>query len=148
MKQFAHLNSVLNTPSLEATEEGAFLNEEQLQSVEERLELNQQLVTERDGAVSERDTATATLGTAQAEIATAQATIAAAYDPFNAIDPTVASAATPEAKAEAVRTLLAARPAAAPIGNLGTQDEIVTDTEVDWEAINNLPHNKLVDANS
>ena len=148
MKQFAHLNSVLNTPSLEATEEGAFLNEEQLQSVEERLELNQQLVTERDGAVSERDTVTATLGTAQAEIATAQATIAAAYDPFNAIDPTVASAATPEAKAEAVRTLLAARPAVAPIGNLGTQDEIVTDTEVDWEAINNLPHNKLVDANS
>jgi len=38
MKQFAHLNTVLNIPSLEATEEGAFLNEEQLQSVEERLE--------------------------------------------------------------------------------------------------------------
>lgn len=148
MKQFTHLNTVLNTPSLEATDEGVFLNEEQLQSVEERLELNQQLVTERDGAISERDAATKTLGTAQSEIATAQASIAAAYDPFNAIDPTVASAATPEAKAEAVRTLLAARPAAAPIGNLGTQDEIVTDPEVDWVAINNLEHNKLVDANS
>lgn len=141
MKQFAHLNTVLNTTSLEATDEGVFLNEEQLQSVEERLELNQQLVTERDGAVSERDTATSTLGTAQA-------TIAAAYDPFNAIDPAIASAETPELKAAAVRTLLAARPATAPIGNLGTQDEIVTDPEVDWEAINNLPHNKMVDANS
>ena len=148
VKQFSHLNNVLSVEALESTNEGVFLNEGQLQSVEERLELNQQLVVERDGAISERDTATATLGTAQSEIATAQATIAKAYDPFNAIDPTVASAATPEAKAEAVRTLLAARPAVAPIGNLGTQDEIVTDPEVDWEAINNLEHNKLVDANS
>ena len=147
MKQFTHLNTVLNIASLEATEEGAFLNEEQLQSVEERLELNQQLVTERDGAVSERDTTTATLATANSEIATAQETLAAAYDPFNAIDPTVAAAATPEAKAEAVRTLLAARPAAAPVLNLGTQDEIITDQEVDWEAINNLPHNRFVDEN-
>ena len=148
VKQFSHLNNVLSVEALESTNEGVFLNEGQLQSVEERLELNQQLVVERDGAISERDTATATLGTAQSEIATAQATIAKAYDPFNAIDPTVASAATPEAKAEAVRILLAARPAVAPIGNLGTKDEIVTDPEVDWVAINNLEHNKLVDANS
>jgi len=148
VKQFSHLNNVLSVEALESTNEGVFLNEGQLQSVDERLELNQQLVVERDGAISERDTATATLGTAQSEIATAQATIAKAYDPFNAIDPTVASAATPEAKAEAVRTLLAARPATAPIGNLGTKDEIVTDPEVDWVAINNLEHNKLVDANS
>ena len=141
MKQFTHLNNVLNTTSLEATDEGVFLNEEQLQSVEQRLELNQQLVTERDGAVLERDSATSTLGTAQA-------TIASAYDLFNAIDPTVAAAPTPEAKAEAVRTLLAARPGSTPLQNLGGADTIVTDTTADWETINNLPHNKEVDANS
>ncbi len=140
-KHFLHINTVLNVEALESTNDGVFLNEGQLQSVEDSLQLNQQLVTERDGAIGERDTATASLSTAQA-------TIAAAYDPFNAIDPSVASAQTPEAKAEAVRTLLAARPAAAPVGNLGNQDAIVTETEADWDIINNLPHNKLVDANS
>lgn len=139
MKQFPHLNSVLAVEALEATEEGAFLNEEQFASLEERLELNQQLATERDTAVQELESATATLGTAQASLA-------AAYDPFNAIDPTVAAAETPEAKAEAIRTILAARPAAAPVQNLG-QDDLITDN-VDWEAIDNLPHNKAVDANS
>jgi protease-4 len=134
MKQFSHLNSVLNTASLEATDEGVFLNEGQLQSVEERLELNQQLVTERDAAISERDTA--------------QSAITAAYDPFNAIDPAVASATTVEAKAEAIRTLLATRPGSKVIQNLGTKDEIKTDPSADWEVINNLPHNKQVDANS
>jgi hypothetical protein len=80
-------------------------------------------------------------------LGTAQANHAAAYDLFNAIDPSIAGAATPEAKAAAIRALLAARPAAAPVLALEQQDEIVTD-EVDWEAINNLEHNKLVDKNS
>jgi len=140
MKQFAHLNQVLNVSELIASDEGVFLNEEQLASVEESLEANQQLVVEAQNATTERDTATASL-------ATAQATIAAAYNPFNAIDPTIANAETPEAKAEAVRSLLAARPGTTPLLNLGGQDEIVTDPEADWETINNLPHNKLVDEN-
>ena len=141
MKQFSHVNTVLGVEALESSQEGVFLNEGQLTAIEERLELNQQLASERDTAVQERDNATASLGTAQA-------TIAAAYDPFNGIDPTVAAAETPQAKAEAVRTLLAARPAVNPVQNLGTQDEINTDPEVDWDAINNLEHNKLVDKNS
>jgi protease-4 len=141
MRQFPHLNQVLGVEELAATDEGAFVNEAQFAAIEERLEANQQLVAERDTATQERDTATSTL-------ATAQQTIATAYDPFNAIDPTVAAAATPEAKAEAVRVLLASRPGTGAIQNLGTQDEIITDPEVDWEAINNLPHNKFVDSNS
>jgi enoyl-CoA hydratase/carnithine racemase len=139
-KQFTHLNTALNIQMLEGTEEGAFLNQQQLQQLEERLEAIQQLATERDNAILERDTATTNLGTAQQNLTSA-------YDPFNAIDPVIAGAATPEAKAAAVRTLLAARPAAAPVQTLEQQDEIVTD-EVDWEAINNLDHNKLVDKNS
>ena len=139
-KQFTHLNTALNIEGLESTEEGIFLNQEQLHLLEERLEATQQLATERDSAILERDTATANLGTAQANLSSA-------YDPFNAIDLSIAGAATPEAKALAVRTLLAARPAAAPVQTLEQQDEIVTD-EVDWEAINNLEHNKLVDKNS
>jgi ATP-dependent protease ClpP protease subunit len=139
-KQFIHLNSALNIEILEGTEEGVFLNEAQLLLVEQRLEANQQLATERDRIIVERNTAVTNLGTAQANHA-------AAYDLFNAIDPSIAGAATPEAKAAAIRALLAARPAAAPVLALEQQDEIVTD-EVDWEAINNLEHNKLVDKNS
>ena len=140
MNQFPHLNSVLNVEALESTEDGAFLNEEQFASLEERLELNQQLATERDNAVQE-------LATASLSLSEAQATIATAYDPFNAIDPTVASAETPEAKAQAVRTLLAVRPAVLPVQAIGLYDDVIAN-EVDWEAINNLPHNKAVDANS
>jgi len=139
-KQFIHLNSALSVEALESTEEGVFLNEEQLRLIEERLEANQQLVVERDSAIVERDTASSNLGTAQANIASA-------YNPFNAIDPTIATAATPEAKATAIRTLLSARPATVPVLALEQQDEITTD-EVDWEVINNLEHNKQVDKNS
>ena len=139
-KQFIHLNSALRVEELEGTDEGAFLNEAQLQLLEERLDANQQLVSERDGAILERDTATTDLGTAQANLASA-------FDPFNQIDPAIATAETPEAKAAAIRALLAARPAATPVQALEQQDEIATN-EVDWEAINNLEHNKLVDKNS
>jgi len=125
---------------LEGTEEGVFLNEAQLQQLEQRLEANQQLVSERDNAILERDTATTDLGTAQANLASA-------FDSFNQIDPAIASAETPEAKAAVIRELLSARPAVTPVQALEQQDEIATN-EVDWEAINNLEHNKQVDKNS
>ena len=140
MKQFSHLNSVLAVQVLEAADEGVFLNEEQLQSVEDRLELNQQLSVERDQAIQQSADAIATDETSRALLATV-------YDPFNAIDPTVLAAATPEAKVEAIRVLLASRPAVAAIQNLATHDEIKTE-EVDWNTINNLAHNKQVDINS
>jgi len=140
MKQFSHLNSVLALEVLEATDEGVFLNEEQLQSVEERLELNQQLSMERDQALQ-------LSADAIAADETSRALLASVYDPFNAIDPTVLAAVTPDAKVEAIRILLASRPAVAAIQNLAAHDEIKTE-EVDWNTINNLPHNKQVDINS
>jgi hypothetical protein len=140
MKQFTHLNGALNVESLESSEEGVFLQEEQLQTIETALEANQQIVSERDTAIQERDSANQSLQTVQAELASA-------YDPLNAIDPTIASAETTEAKVSAIRTLLAAKPAVAPVQTLGQQDNNVT-AEEDWEMINNLPHNKQVDQNS
>ena len=141
MKQFPHLNNALGVDELASTDEGAFLNEGQLAFVEERLEAIPQLVAEREAATLERDGATAALETARA-------TIASAYAPFDVIDPAIAAAKTPEEKAAAMRLLLSKRPVVAPVQNLGTQDGGAIDTEVDWEAINNLPHNKLVDLNS
>lgn len=146
-KQFLLLNQTLNVEVLESTEEGVFLNEEQLQSIEERLELNQQLATERDNALAAEQTANTTIGTLQQQVTDAQAAAAAVIDPFNAIDPTIASAETPEAKVAAIRTLLAAKPGAVPVQIVGPVEEHETE-EADWETINNLPHNKLVDSNS
>ena len=145
-KQFLLLNQTLNVEVLESTEEGVFLNEEQLQSIEQGLELNQQLATERDNALAAEQTANTTIGTLQQQVTDAQAAAAAVIDPFNAIDPTIASAETPEAKVAAIRALLAAKPGANPVQIVGPVEEHETE-EADWETINNLPHNKLVDSN-
>ncbi len=139
-KQFPQINKTLNIQSLESSDDGIFLNEDQLQLIDESLEANQQLVAERDTAVHERETSSTSL-------TSVQASLASAYDLFNAIDPAIALAATAEAKVAAVRTLLAARPSAAPSQVLDQHDNSTSD-EVNWEAINNLEHNKLVDANS
>ena len=145
-KQFLHVNQVLSVEALEGSEDGVFLNEEQLQSIEESLEANQQLVTERDAAIQLTETANTTIGTLQQEVTDAQAAAAAVIDPFNAIDPTIASAETPEAKVAAIRTLLAAKPGSAPVQTIG-QVEDETSDDTDWDTINSLEHNQLVDSN-
>ncbi|MEI7829352.1 MAG: S49 family peptidase [Prolixibacteraceae bacterium] len=145
-KQFLHVNQVLSVEALEGSEDGVFLNEEQLQSIEESLEANQQLVTERDAAIQLTETANTTIGTLQQEVTDAQAAAAAVIDPFNAIDPTIASAETPEAKVAAIRALLAAKPGSAPVQTIG-QVEDETSDDTDWDTINSLEHNQLVDSN-
>jgi protease-4 len=135
MKQFTQLNSALNVESLESSDEGVFLQEIQLEIIEQRLEANQQLVTERDQAVQERDTATASLTEAKANAAKA-------YDPFNAIDPTIAEATTPEAKAEALRSLLSKQPGTTPVGTLAKKDDPI-ENEADLDAFWNSETGKL-----
>ena len=137
MKQFPHLNNALAVDFLESTEDGVFLNETQLRSLEDLLEQNLQLATERDN--SSRD-----LSAANSALATASAALTSAYDGFNEIDPSVASAVTAETKAAALRALLAARPSATPVQLLNEDDHTVS-PEVDWELINNLSHNKILD---
>ena len=131
-KQFLNVNKVLNVDKLESTEEGVFLNETQLESFENRLALDQQIVAERDTAVAERDTARTELTNA--------------FNPFDAIDPAIASAQTPELKAQAIRTLLSKKPSVQPSGNQDSSDPV--SDGVEWDVINNLPHNKQVDQNS
>ena len=52
-----------------------------------------------------------------------------------------------EAKEEAIRTLLAARPGSNPPGTLENKDNGGHSGEVDWESIDSLPHNREVDQN-
>lgn len=131
-KQFLNVNKVLNVDKLESTEEGVFLNETQLESFENRLALDQQIVAERDAAVAERDTALTNLSNA--------------FNPFDAIDPSIASAQTPEAKVLVIRALLSKKPSVQPAGNQDSSDPV--SDGVEWDVINNLPHNKQVDQNS
>ena len=143
MKQFAKLNAVLGLDALESADEAVSLNEEQLELVESALLQNDQAVADaRTEAETQRDAANASLVTANTTLTNAVAV-------FDAIDPTIAGAESPEAKAQAVRTLLAAKPGVKIEGNLEITDPAAKkSTETDWEAINNLPHNIEVDKNS
>lgn len=138
-KQFLNVNKVLNIEKLESSDEGVFLNQQQLESIEDRLSQDQQILTERDAANSARDAALSDRDAARTDLSNA-------FNPFDAIDPVVASASTPEAKAQAIRTLLAKKPSVQPAGNQDKSDPV--SDEVQWDVINNLPHNKHVDQNS
>jgi ATP-dependent Clp protease protease subunit len=137
--QFLNVNKVLTVDSLESTAEGVFLNETQLEVLENRLALDQQIIEERDSANSARDAAFA-------ERDTANTNLLIAMDPFNAIDATISSAETPEAKVLAIRALLSKKPASQPAGNMSKSDPV--SDGVEWDVINNLEHNKHVDQNS
>lgn len=138
-KQFLNVNKVLNVDKLESTDEGVFLNEEQLELVETQIALV-------DTLTSEVATANQSVTDITAERDQARTDLSNALNPFDAIDATIASAQTPEAKAQAIRTLLAKKPGTPPAGNLGGNENKGVDA--DWDLINSLPHNKHVDANS
>jgi ATP-dependent protease ClpP protease subunit len=137
--QFLNVNKVLTVESLESSAEGVFLNETQLEAIENRLALDQQIIEDRDTANSARDAAIA-------ERDTANTNLLNAMNPFNAIDASIASAETPEAKVLAIRALLSKKPATQPAGNMSKGDPV--SDGVEWDVINNLEHNKKVDQNS
>ena len=137
--QFLNVNQVLTVDNLESTADGVFLNETQLEAIENRLAQDQQIIEERDTANTARDAAIA-------ERDTANTNLLNAIDPFNAIDASIASAETPEAKVLAIRALLSKKPASQPAGNMSKSDPV--SDGVQWDVINNLEHNKHVDQNS
>jgi protease-4 len=142
MKQFTKLNAALGVDSLEAVDETVSLNEEQLELVESALNISQQAIADaRTEAESHRDAA-------QTELQIARTNLSNAMAAFDAIDPAIAAADSPEAKAAAVRALLAGIPGVKIEGNLETGDAAGSrTTEEDWDAINSLPHNLAVDQN-
>lgn len=137
-KQFLNVNRVLNVDNLEASEEGVFLNEEQLEIIDGQIA---QIATLEGDVATEKQNVI----TAQRERDTARTDLTNAISSFDAIDPTIKEAETTEAKVQAIRTLLAAKPGAAPAGNLDKKDPV--NSGVDWEAIDNLPHNREADKN-
>ena len=119
MTKLTALNSVLGVPSLESTEEGTYLNTEQLGAINLQLDGIQSANTERDQAVNDRTQV---------------------MNSLSEIDPTIAQAATIEGKIEAIRTMLASKPAVAPSGVKTTSDKTPSPDGVDWDLLNSLPH--------
>jgi ATP-dependent Clp protease, protease subunit len=90
-KQFLNVNKALKVDKLESTDEGVFLNEEQLESIEASLTAANQAETERDAARTEVTNTLTTLDT---------------------IDPTIAAAKTAEDKVKAIQAYVAKKPGA------------------------------------
>lgn len=150
MEQFEKVNGVLGVESLEASDDHVSLNAEQLGSIETALADGEQAVSDAQAAQATaeeaRQTAESALETANTERNTAQTDLENATSAFDAIDETVAAAEGYQAKVEAIRTLLAAKPGAKPEGNLDTEDKNDT-PDANQDVIDSLPHNKDVDDN-
>jgi ATP-dependent protease ClpP protease subunit len=123
-KQFLHLNRVLKVDHLEATDEGVFLNEDQLQSLEQELELMPQL---------------------SAESTAAENSLNDALNALNEIGTDVSEAASINEKVTAIKAMLAQKPGCSPSAlKANTSISKVTDG-VDWNLLNSLPHMQNLD---
>jgi hypothetical protein len=112
-KKLALLCALLGVASLEMSDEGTFLNEEQLDKIEG--ELNR-LQTQSAAADLAKADATKAKTTAEAGQKTAEDSLTAVVKALDDLDSTVKEAKDPAAKVEAVRTKLAAKPGANPSG--------------------------------
>jgi ATP-dependent Clp protease, protease subunit len=97
-KQFLNVNKALKVEKLESTEDGVFLNEEQLETID-------LCITAAVAATTERDTA-------KTECNIAKTALTNALTAFDAIDPSVATAKTVEAKVQAIQAVIAKKPGA------------------------------------
>jgi ATP-dependent Clp protease, protease subunit len=123
MKKFTALLAVLSLDTLDSNDEqGVFLNEQQLDLIDQALNGTKQEELARR--------------TAETNLATATANLAL----FDAIDPTIAKAEKAEDKVQAIRNYMASKPAVQPVGVLSTTDSNPSVDGVNWELLNSLPH--------
>ena len=108
----ASLCAALAIEAIETTDEGAFLNQEQLNSIEAKLKTLQDEKTANDAA----------LAAVNAQRADLEAALASANTALDELGTEVKEATTVNAKVEAVRTLLAKKPAVGATGAQGSAD--------------------------
>ena len=137
MKKFENIFKVLNIEALETSEDGTYLNEEQLDLIEAKLGDLSQAVTD----------AQTTQQTAEAARQTAEDALTAANTELDTIDESVSKAADIKAKVQAVKAKLAEKPGSAAEGTQADGDVIETGDGIDQTTIDNLPHNREADAN-
>jgi signal peptide peptidase SppA len=147
------LFSLLQVSAIETTDEGIYLNEQQLQAIENRLNENaaaiQSITASAETAVREAETSVLNAESATADIdnlrIAAESALSAATTSIDEIHPDIAAAVDFPSKIEAIRTILAKKPAAAPVGIKSEKDPAASVDGVDWDTLNSLPHMKSAD---
>ena len=137
-KQFLNLNKALKVEKLESTDEGVFLNEEQLNSIDQEMAA----CIQADNARIQAETARAQAETART---TAETALSNAISELDTIGETVSKAENIADKVAAIKTTLAQKPGAKPSGVQGKKDPEIKNEGVDWETLNALPHMKETD---
>lgn len=155
-KQFISINSAIGVEKMECSEEGVYLNEEQLQIIDGLIaqvpaltqECNNKeqtltsVIAERDRSREEHNTLNETLIKASSERDQANQELSNLLSLINAIDESVSSSTDVATKVAAIRSLIARKPGVAPAGQNATTDPILNKTQdgVDWVTLNSLPH--------
>ncbi|HSW67826.1 MAG TPA: hypothetical protein VLH16_04535, partial [Bacteroidales bacterium] len=155
-KQFININSAIGVEKMECSEEGVYLNEEQLQIIDGLIaqvpaltqECNNKeqtltsVIAERDRSREEHNTLNETLIKASSERDQANQELSNLLSLINAIDESVSSSTDVATKVAAIRSLIARKPGVAPAGQNATTDPISNKTQdgVDWVTLNSLPH--------
>lgn len=123
----AAMCAVLAVSEIAITDDGAFLNTDQLKAINDAL-------AKRNGELT---TVNATLVAAQAERQSV-------LDALDGLGKPVKDASTVDAKITAVREIIASKPGANPTVHQGGEGGAPNDG-IDWDVINNLPHNREAD---
>lgn len=176
MRQFTHVNQLLEVDELMISDEGCYLNEDQLSIIDSRIEGLLQCEHNYADVISERDLARTSHENSLSEISTltdvnqhneqniiqlgeekvglekklnnSVSEYQALITLLNSLDESVVSVETADAKIEQVRSLLSKVPGAPVPGILNKHDDPGKPKDnVNWEVINKLPHNIELDRN-
>lgn len=143
-KDYKHINKTLNVDKLKSSEDGLFLNEGQLQIINDKMAADEQTVSDAGAARTAAETAKTDAENARK---TAEDALTDAYAELDKIDDSVKEAKTLPEKIKAIKVKLAAKPGAEVTGTVTDEDKIRSGNGEDWDTIDSLPHNKEADAN-
>jgi enoyl-CoA hydratase/carnithine racemase len=135
-KQYVFINQVLGVEGVEVKDGKVSLTVDQILALNNKLKDSGEAVT----------AATTAKETAETGRKTAEDSLSDVLNKLDTIDPTVKAAADAAAKVTAIQAKLAERPGtvpATPQGDASKPD--VPKDGADWDAINKLPHNRIVD---
>ena len=134
-KEFILLMACLSVQELEEKEGKITLTVEQIKSIEAQMKaLSDELATAKTDKTS-----------AETAKTTAENSLTTVLNELSELDPKVKAAADATAKVTAVKAVLAARPAVTPQNPQNNHDSENVEDTVNWEDIDNLPHNKELD---
>ncbi len=134
-KDFLFVNKILNVEGFEANDNKVTLTIEQMTALNTKLQELEKAVTDsntaKETAEQARNTAETSLNNLTGEL--------------DSLHPDVKAAIDTAGKISAVKAQLAKRPGTPPATPTGKEESGDVKNDADWDAINNLPHNKEAD---